>query len=88
VNRLALALFLGLSGCRQAPVAPKVDPGACFAVCANYRTLKCPAGDPTPDGATCETVCASAATSGLMTMNLACRATAASCDEASRCESQ
>lgn len=65
---MAVMCFIALfSGClpTPTPVQPisAADAGTsratrCSAACQHLRALKCADGQPTPDGATCETFCA------------------------------
>lgn len=74
----ALALW-GCPPDPEAPIGPKPKPvgqdaamlpdGAlatpCEAVCGAYRMLRCPEGEPTKKGHTCEEVCQNAAQEGI-----------------------
>jgi hypothetical protein len=60
---------------------------ACLAACTNLRARKCPAGAPTPEGATCESVCVNALRSGIAPLDTQCLAHASSCAAADRCGS-
>ena len=71
-----------------APSWPAADPRDCPDLCAHYRTLKCPAGDPTPGGTPCEAVCSNAIASGMSNPNIACRVVATSCAATDKCEGQ
>lgn len=61
-QRLSVSCFLVslLLACAGAPPEPKPpEPGRdCKNACSRLRELRCDEGDPTPDGATCEEVCA------------------------------
>lgn len=62
--------------------APTAD---CGAACANLQSLGCPAGDPTPDGATCEEVCVVVQEEPGPELPLRCIIDADSCDAADDC---
>jgi hypothetical protein len=88
VGAAGLVLIL-LAGCRApAPPPPVPPPGAatCADVCRHYQELGCLAGRPTPRGSSCEVVCLNVQASGAIRWNLDCRAGAATCAEADRCE--
>lgn len=83
------ALLYLATGCpAPAPPPPVPAPGAatCADVCHRYQQLGCLAGQPTPHGASCEAVCLNVQASGAIRWNLDCRAGAATCAEADRCE--
>lgn len=71
-----------------APLGDSAAPGDCSAACSHLRDLGCPAGQPTPKGASCEEVCQSTEDSGVVTLNPACVARAASCDAVDNCTRQ
>jgi hypothetical protein len=60
-------------------------PADCQAMCENLRLLHCPAGDPTPKGATCEAVCENTESSGYATENPFCQAHVKTCEAADAC---
>lgn len=73
------------------PNPPPVDrdasaPATCGDVCTHYRELGCKQGNPTPKGASCETVCENYQTSGIAKWNLACRVGVKSCESLDDCE--
>jgi hypothetical protein len=87
--RLALALIL--SACN--PLLPEPDPVPqtrddvpCSDACSRLRSLSCDAGEPTPDGTTCEEICTYVNESGGVTWPTGCVAAAKSCAEAQECE--
>lgn len=86
MKRLALLVLLA-TGCPP-PKPPVPPPGAatCADVCHHLAELGCPAAKPTPKGTPCTEVCANIQSSGVITWNLDCRASAPSCDAADRCE--
>jgi hypothetical protein len=53
-----------LTACPPEPVTPTPSPdgaapvGPCAAACARLRDLRCPEGEPSPGGVSCEQVCA------------------------------
>lgn len=51
----------------------------CAMACVNLRDHHCKAGDPTPEGASCEAVCQNTETSGYASENPKCLATIKSC---------
>lgn len=81
----ALLIALALAGCGGTTPEPAVvDIDACQAACENLRRLECPAGEPTPNGAPCETVCYQTEATGWTTSFPDCVARAASCEQAAR----
>lgn len=90
-----IAYMMLLCGC---PPTPSPDPGpnpppqppqpppaaSCSGACLHARELGCSWAQPTPKGATCETVCNAA--QALEPWNLACRSSAASCAAVEGCE--
>ncbi len=83
-NRLHwAALTLFLAACE--PAYPQPDAG-CAAACARLRHLGCPEAEPTPDGASCETVCDRVQDSGAYELNTECVTRADRCHEAEECE--
>lgn len=83
-NRLHwAALTLLLLACE--PAYPRPDAG-CARACENLRALGCPEGEPTPDGATCETWCSGVQKSGAYTLDTECVTRAADCNEVEECE--
>lgn len=59
----AIISFVGVAGCPITPVptppppTPTDGPATCRDACARLLILHCPAGEPTPEGASCEKVC-------------------------------
>lgn len=81
------AVFFALAWA-LATCMPAVTPGYvvdCAAACDNGRELACEWAAPTPEGATCETVCSTVEATGYDTVDPACLAAASSCAEAERC---
>jgi hypothetical protein len=60
----------------------------CIVMCAHLQILHCPAGDPTPKGATCEAVCENTESSGYASENPRCQAQATSCQAADACSDE
>jgi hypothetical protein len=94
VKVMLFALVVASACCTNSKPTPTAAPSSVDSgiatvetVCANYRALGCPAGKSTPQGATCETVLSNAIASGMVRINLACRASASSCPAADACES-
>jgi hypothetical protein len=56
------------------------------AVCEHYRILGCEGGKPTPAGVPCEVVLTNAIASGMLRLNMDCRASATSCQAVDACE--
>jgi len=98
----ALVFVLLLSGCRcqvgcvsSSTVTDPAMPDAaapsgdvtCADVCAKYRALGCPEGNPTEEGDACEAVCENVQASGIVKLDLDCRANIASCAEIDECGS-
>jgi hypothetical protein len=96
--RIVMALVcLSYTCCTPVPQEPSVpiqnhngplatgNSDDCRDMCVNLRARHCPAGDPTPKGATCEAVCENAETSGYASENPRCQAKATSCDAADAC---
>ena len=89
---LMLAVVLtGLVGCPK-PMPPPVppDPGdggaaTCETACDRLRQLGCPAGQPTPKGVPCETVCRNIVESGVIDWDVQCVARALTCGATDRC---
>ncbi len=74
-----------------APNPPPPVPAACdstpaiCAYCDHMRALGCPEGKATPKGAPCEAVTENVQAIAYAAMDLSCRTTARSCDDANRC---
>jgi hypothetical protein len=96
MNKLSLLLAAALLlGCPPPPPCPNCpnpdfpDAGparsACQRACEHFRELKCEEGEPTKDGATCETVCENMQTSNLISYDLDCAAKAPTCDYVDSC---
>jgi hypothetical protein len=87
---LLLALTLAgcagssMQACQKAPAPPGSSPATCAGVCERKRAMGCPSGAPTPAGVSCEVVCQTAQSAGLM-LNLACRARATTCPALEAC---
>lgn len=70
-------------------VVPPVPPTpSCDTACTRFRELKCPEGDPTNDGASCETVCTNMQSTGLIVYDLACATKITACSGISLCPRQ
>lgn len=86
---LLLAAVL-LVSCSSVPVM--LDAGAgeasCAGACSRLRALGCKASAPTPAGVSCEDVCLNVQASGVLRWDLACRASARSCDAIDACEAK
>ncbi len=91
----SLLLVVALSGCTTKAIEPGGGPSildpkppvkssACSNFCQNARNLKCPEGDNTPKGATCEDVCTNSLKHG-HALNTQCRVDAKSCAEMAKC---
>lgn len=82
------AAVLFFAGCLRPLPPPTPPPGT--ATCADYCThalaLGCSFAQPTPNGASCETVCLNFNASGVVSWNLDCRAAATSCAAIDQCE--
>ena len=89
---LVLAAFIVILSCSSKPVPPpSVAPDAslaptCAGVCARMQELHCLSAEPTPKGATCETVCLNIQGAGVLRWDLACRVSAGTCAAMDRCE--
>lgn len=87
----ALGLFVLGSRCKPDPViyrpmpADAGTPADCDAACKHLRALKCPEGEPTAKGASCETVCNNTEGSGTITLSPACVAQIQTCSEVDSC---
>lgn len=91
MKRLLFVLPFFLLGCPKDPVTPKPVPqdylpGTCAGWCTHATELHCEAAKPTPNGASCTTVCENLEASGITHLNLGCRAKASSCTAADACE--
>jgi hypothetical protein len=83
MKRLLPFLFLvvfPLAGCPTTPSA------TCAQVCTHAAALGCTSAQPTAKGASCTTVCENLQASGLPMWNLACRASAATCEAMDACQ--
>ena len=72
------------------PTSPDTEPEASVSkvtkLCNAYRKLGCEEGQPTPEGATCETVVRNAKAEGIdLVGNVTCVTKATTCDEARNC---
>jgi len=65
---------------------PIDGPATCGTACERLRIMRCPGGEPTPAGATCETVCGNMQTSGIVAWDLTCVTMAANCTAADNCD--
>ena len=87
--------FLALFGCQPTPgpapmPLPVDDAGAdpCGSACSHLRSLRCPDGDPTPAGTTCEAVCETDRADPIARLTsryLACIARVPACSDEDRC---
>lgn len=66
---------------------PDTRPATCADVCAHAAALGCRWSRPTPNGATCETVCLNIMSS-VISWDLPCRIQAESCAAVEECERQ
>lgn len=89
---LPLMLLLSLSACPRpipAPVPPSPGDGGevatCVTACARLTELACLAALPTPEGASCVTVCQNIQESGVMLWNLDCISRSPSCNATDVC---
>lgn len=88
---LAFVVACACSPSVDPPVTPpkeRPEPGSeadCASACDHLRALGCEEGQPTPGGATCETVCNNVEQSGATTLDVGCVATAETCDAARSC---
>ncbi len=89
VFALAAAAFVGCASCRSTPIAPDdvVDGGddPCARACQRLATLGCAEAAPTDAGATCVEVCRNTEASGVVSLDPACVANIATCDEVDAC---
>lgn len=60
-------------------------PADCSAACDRLRELKCPEGEPTPGGASCEDVCNNAEQSETITLMPSCVMKIGACDGVHDC---
>lgn len=85
----ALALAQLAAHCehdRPRPVQPDAGtPADCDAACKHLRALKCPEGEPTAKGASCEDVCNNAENSQTITLSPVCVVKIKTCDEVDSC---
>jgi len=81
---ILVAAFLTLGATCTPPPVPPPPPGeaTCQAACSRWRQLGCTEGDDTPDGESCEAVCAL----WERYWPMACFASVASCEDLSSCE--
>lgn len=83
---LLLALFVSACSAVTAP-PPKPEPTAiCADVCARGVELGCAFALPTDGGSSCVEVCDNVQSSGIIEWDLACRASASSCEAIDLCE--
>ena len=76
---------LSLACATTPPPTPPPAPGpTCADLCAHYVALNCPAGQPTPTGIPCQTICENVQ-DGPQKMDLVCRVAATTCDAADAC---
>lgn len=85
----AFLLVVLLVACAQVPIVP-VEPtpptATCSDVCARGAELGCEFARPTDGGVGCVDVCENVQRSGIIEWDLACRASAPSCDAVDLCE--
>lgn len=79
-----------LTGCNTPnPPPPRVLPdgerATCGGMCAHLRALGCEEAEPTPEGDTCEAICANALAVPAARLDIACIQTAPTCDAAGEC---
>lgn len=87
-------VLLYFNGCSPAPQPQPPPPqplpeggvATCSSYCENAANLGCAFSAPTPEGTTCEQVCGNVQGSGVISWNLACRTTAATCAAIDQCE--
>lgn len=70
------------------PVVVVPPAPSCDTACTKFRELRCPEGNPTNDGASCETVCTNMQSVGLIVYDLACASKVKACSEIARCPRQ
>lgn len=92
-RHVTLALLVGalLAACGAFnppdPRPPVPRPIAtCPGACETLRRLGCEAGEDTPAGSTCEEVCENLRSSGIVSWDLRCMASAESCEETEECD--
>lgn len=87
LRRFIAGMFAGLAlmACKTLPPTP---PGAatCADVCRRGEAMGCAFANQTANGVTCETVCVDVVAGGDFTLDLECRARAATCAAAEACE--
>lgn len=88
LKSIAIVLVaLSFAGCVHVPPPRPIDGTAtCEDVCVRGRQLGCSYANPTPRGATCVEVCVDVVAGGDFTLDLECRARAATCAAAEACE--
>ncbi len=83
----AVAL-VACSGTQPPPPTPDADAAAypsCATVCNHLRALRCPAGNATQEGHSCEDVCQNIQVSGVIKWDLGCRSTVPTCEAIDDC---
>lgn len=79
--------LLFLTSCGHcSPTPPPPSGPTCAEVCTRAATMGCDVAKPTAKGETCEKVCTEVEASGLIDLDLECRARAESCEAAEACE--
>jgi len=68
--------------------APVVVAPSCSTACVHFRELSCPEGNPTNDGASCETVCSNMQSTGMIVYDLACATKVKTCAAIAQCPRQ
>lgn len=84
MKRLVVGVLTALVGCGVGPVTPTWTAADYEAACSHLRAIHCPDGDPTPGGATCETVLADMVANGVR-VDVGCLAQIPACGDESRC---
>jgi hypothetical protein len=87
---VVIACFQLAAHCDGNPPPPPAPhdagtPADCTAACEHLRALKCPEGEPTAKGATCEDVCNHAEQSGTITLWPGCMVKLKACPEIESC---
>jgi hypothetical protein len=83
------ALLAALSGCASlggkpaSPSASSIEQ-SCKDFCQHAQALKCPEGEPLPDGTTCTTFCIATEKAG-HDLNTGCRIQAKDCAQLAKC---
>ena len=69
---------------RPTPAPIAVVP-SCTTACSNFRSMSCKEGNPTNDGATCESVCENMRSVNIIMYDLTCATKVTSCADISKC---